>query len=763
MTTDPPLHDNESDANARVARVVEDVIRRRAARETVDTKAVIAGNPELMPELGEKLRALRLVEEAEQRAERTETVADTSANNTEGDASTSITSALRTVPTAWPLDSGYEVAIPRVVGNVRIDREIGRGGMGVVFRGWDELLHRQVAIKFLLGASVEEDDPHFERFFGGARAEAAVSHPNIVPVHAAGMVDDIPYIVMDYIDGPTLRELAGRVGRLSLASAVKVMWDVAGALAVLHERDLIHRDVKPSNVLFDRDGNLSITDFGLATLRRRSDKGQDIAGTPTYMAPEAFDGRASPQSDVYAMGIMLFELLAGRYPFPTDVATLRDQHTSAPLPVDELPETIPPSLVETIERAAHKKEMFRYKTAEHFRQALRGSGASDALLDQGAAELTRMLFESQEEEDAQALARYKPSTTTSTYRERLSKIAAEKRQSRLGIVARVMEPDTQQRGPPHISLIGWDCSCVTCGYNLRRMTRDTCCPECGTPVRLSLDGEKLSEADPIWLARVCRGIDLGYKGNIATLVSCIWLLVVTPLVPLAGRRALAESLIAGSALIGFTIGAIGICLSTCGSWLATTPELRKVEFGRLWILRRMARLSGAAVSIVFVASIAVVTMIFVVFVGRKDEVPVAVSWFLVSLAAGLVSVKARYVAHLARRVPAARLAEETAKLARRLGIVASVSLASSLIFLLQVLFVGSTVRRAGVDLAIAFVGFLGSAGLICAAVYVMLLMSQAPTLRRGLSQCLREARRKVSQRDAIIVSKPADKLASEDP
>lgn len=359
-----------------------------------------------------------------------------------------------------------EVTLPRSIGNVTVQEEIGRGGMGVVFRGWDGVLHRTVAVKFLPAIASTKDDPQFNQFFGGARAGAAVNHPNIVTVYDAGQIEGVPYLVMEYIDGPSLTVLIQSKRGLPLAVTVKVMWDVAEAVSVLHNRNIIHRDLKTGNILFNREGHLFVTDFGLASLRRRIDDPAAAAGTPAYMAPETFEGKASPQSDVYAMGCILFELLTGRRPFTGDVEAIREQHVNAPLPVDQLPDSIPPSLVEVMGRATHKKAILRFKRAEHFRRALKDSVATEELLREGAVKLETLILAKHRQApvDSADIKRDEPST--GTYFERLSELASKKR-------------DTPTQSPTR-SEDQRDLFCLKCGYNLRGLSGDPRrCPECG--------------------------------------------------------------------------------------------------------------------------------------------------------------------------------------------------------------------------------------------------------------------------------------------
>lgn len=411
------------------------------------------------------------------------------------------------------------ITLPPAIGNVRVDAEIGRGGMGVVHRGWDAVLHRPVAVKFLLNAARDTNDPHFERFIAGARAEAAVRHPNIVAIHSAGLVENVPYLVMDYIEGPTLRELRAPDRPLSLASAVRIMWDAAEAVAALHKRGVIHRDLKPGNVLFDQEGHLFVTDFGLAALRRRSESSLSTAGTPAYMAPEVFDGKSSPQSDVYAMGILLFELLAGRKPFTGDRDALRAQHAEAPLPIAELPDSVPASITEIIERAAHKKELFRYKSADHFQRALRQEVATADLLREGAAELKTLVLTPRQEGAGRSSSDNREGSSSSSYFELLSEIAEKKRATREvptpiynPLATPIAKPPTAEPIPVDKPTAGprlqADVPCIKCDYNLRGLPAGISCPGCGVTVASSLRSERLMFQPQTWFSRIARGLRL---------------------------------------------------------------------------------------------------------------------------------------------------------------------------------------------------------------------------------------------------------------
>jgi len=283
----------------------------------------------------------------------------------------------------------------REVGAVRLTREIGRGATGAVFLGHHRVLGRNVAVKFLVNVSPgDARSPdglaRHKRFFDEARAAAAVRHPNLTQIYHADVEDGVPYLVLEFVHGPTLRQLLDAAGPLEVPVAVAIVSDVCAAVGELHARGVIHRDIKPSNVLLDKDGRVFVTDFGLAVRRSHSPGGAgasseiDFAGTPAYMAPEMFDGRVSARSDVYALGVTAFQLLASELPFTGGFHELRAAHHEGRLPSNKLHERgVPSDVVEVIERATHKQAMFRYKTPLDLARALKQAA------DCGEPELSR--------------------------------------------------------------------------------------------------------------------------------------------------------------------------------------------------------------------------------------------------------------------------------------------------------------------------------------------------------------------------------------
>jgi streptogramin lyase/predicted Ser/Thr protein kinase len=258
-----------------------------------------------------------------------------------------------------------------VLGDFRIDDEIGRGGMGVVYRATQVSLGRPVALK-VISESLSDREGFRERFERESRLAASLDHPNIIPVYAAGEHDGVLFIAMRYVDGTDLRALLAAEGAFDPARAAGVVAQVASALDAAHERGLVHRDVKPANVLVAARGggeHTYLTDFGL-TKRTASDSGLTAAGewvgTLDYVAPEQLRGESvDGRADVYALGCVLYELLTGQVPFmrDDDIAKLW-AHISdpAPSPLELVPDT-PRPLAAVTERCMQKDPDDRFQTA----------------------------------------------------------------------------------------------------------------------------------------------------------------------------------------------------------------------------------------------------------------------------------------------------------------------------------------------------------------------------------------------------------------
>src|ERR1700749_2874041 len=202
-------------------------------------------------------------------------------------------------------------------GRYRLESRIGSGGMSTVYRAQDETLERQVAVK-LMNREVATDSDQLERFRREARAVAQLSHPHIVGVIDAGEDDSRPYIVFEYVEGETLKDRIRRMGRLPITEAVAYAIEISRALGAAHARHIVHRDVKPQNVLIDHEGSAKVTDFGIARTLEEDGLTADgrVLGTTDYVSPEQALGQdVTGQSDLYSLGVLLYEMLTGEVPF----------------------------------------------------------------------------------------------------------------------------------------------------------------------------------------------------------------------------------------------------------------------------------------------------------------------------------------------------------------------------------------------------------------------------------------------------------------
>jgi eukaryotic-like serine/threonine-protein kinase len=253
--------------------------------------------------------------------------------------------------------------------------ELGRGGMATVYRAHDEVLDRQVAIK-VLHPHLATDEAFLDRFRREARAAAALSHPNVVAVHDWGESEEGAYLVLQLIEGPTLRQLLREHGQLSPEEAAGVLIPVARGLGAAHAAGMVHRDVKPENLLLGRDGIVRITDFGLARAIASANAtfGTDVLiGSPHYLSPEAVEGdRLDPRADVYALGVILFECLTGAPPYSGETAfATAMQHVKDTVPApSSLVDGIPPGVDDVVRWATAIDRDTRYPTGDDFARAL---------------------------------------------------------------------------------------------------------------------------------------------------------------------------------------------------------------------------------------------------------------------------------------------------------------------------------------------------------------------------------------------------------
>ncbi len=268
-----------------------------------------------------------------------------------------------------------------------IVRELGRGGMATVYLAQDRRHDRPVAIKVLhqeLGAVIGAD-----RFAREIRLLARLRHPFILPLHDSGEADGQLYYVMPYIDGESLGARLGRTGRLSVHEAVEITREIADALSYAHGEGVVHRDVKPENILLTRQGHALLADFGIARGGLTAAGGDDrvtrvgsAVGTPTYMSPEQITGEeVTGLSDIYSLGVTFFEMLAGRPPFVADTPTSRlaMKHLTAPVPtLASVGVIVSPAIEAVVQQALAKEPEERFESPSAFATALAGSSTANS-------------------------------------------------------------------------------------------------------------------------------------------------------------------------------------------------------------------------------------------------------------------------------------------------------------------------------------------------------------------------------------------------
>jgi serine/threonine-protein kinase len=258
-----------------------------------------------------------------------------------------------------------------VAGEYSLVRELGRGGMGVVFLAREVALDRLVAIK-LLPPVLATDGTLRERFLREAKTAAQLSHPHIVSIHAVATRGELVFFVMEYVDGGTLGDRLRREGALPRDQALRIVQETAWGLAHAHARGVVHRDVKPDNILLEAGSDRAlVTDFGIARAGETTDPALG-AGTMHYMSPEQAHGDADARTDIYALGITAWHALAGRRPFEGQggAALLAMQSRSEAPPIRSVVPTIPPPIADAIDRAVRLDPAARWPTMEEFARAL---------------------------------------------------------------------------------------------------------------------------------------------------------------------------------------------------------------------------------------------------------------------------------------------------------------------------------------------------------------------------------------------------------
>jgi eukaryotic-like serine/threonine-protein kinase len=263
-----------------------------------------------------------------------------------------------------------------IAGRYELEELVGTGGMSSVFRAYDRQLERRVAIK-ILHEHYAADPEYLERFRREARAVARLSHPNIVTVIDRGDDDGRQFIVFEHVEGENLKELVLRTGRLPVRRALELALGVADGLAFAHDHGLVHRDVKPQNVLLSQEGEVKVTDFGIARslhVEHGVTQTGTVLGTGEYLAPEQASGnQVSPATDVYSLGVVLWELLAGEVPFVGEnfvAVALRHVNETPPSLRERRPD-VSPRLDAAVDRALAKDPARRFASMTAFAEELR--------------------------------------------------------------------------------------------------------------------------------------------------------------------------------------------------------------------------------------------------------------------------------------------------------------------------------------------------------------------------------------------------------
>jgi serine/threonine-protein kinase len=275
------------------------------------------------------------------------------------------------------------------LGRYEVTSELGQGAMGVVYKARDPLIDREVAIKTInLSLALEEREEYEARFYQEARAAGRLSHPNIVTIYDVGRTGDVAYIAMEYLHGRELRDMLNETRILPVAQVLDISIQVAQGLSYAHEHEIVHRDVKPSNVMIVRDGHVKITDFGIARMASAAVRTQTgmVLGSPKYMSPEQVLGKLIDQrSDIFSLGVMLYEMLTGQVPFlGENVNAIMYQTLNAtPLPPGNSNPEVPEMLNYIVAKALSKDLDARYQNAGELVNDLRA--CREALLRAGSS------------------------------------------------------------------------------------------------------------------------------------------------------------------------------------------------------------------------------------------------------------------------------------------------------------------------------------------------------------------------------------------
>lgn len=270
--------------------------------------------------------------------------------------------------------------LPRQIGKYRLDAILGRGAMGVVYRAFDPLIERTLALKTVQHrvGDPEQAQELLRRFRTEAQAAGRLMHPNIVAVHEYGEANDLAWIAMEFVDGRPLSELSGQQA-CALPQVLAWMHDLLAALDYSHAHGVVHRDIKPANLLVTRNGRIKVGDFGIARIESSTlTQTGAMLGTPSYMSPEQFRGEAiDSRSDLFSAGVVLYQLLTGQRPFSgTTAAVMQQVLTHSPAPPSRLNPLLPAALDAVVMRALAKTAEARFADAAAFLQALEAAAAA---------------------------------------------------------------------------------------------------------------------------------------------------------------------------------------------------------------------------------------------------------------------------------------------------------------------------------------------------------------------------------------------------
>jgi serine/threonine-protein kinase len=271
-------------------------------------------------------------------------------------------------------------ALPRQIGKYRLDAILGRGAMGVVYRAFDPLIERTLALKTVQHRPGDADGAEelLRRFRTEAQAAGRLMHPNIVAVHEYGEANDVAWIAMEFVDGRPLSELSSQQA-CALPQVLAWMRDLLAALDYSHAHGVVHRDIKPANLLVTRDGRIKVGDFGIARIESSTlTQTGAMLGTPSYMSPEQFRGEAiDSRSDLFSAGVVLYQLLTGQRPFSgTTAAVMQQVLTHSPAPPSRVNRLLPAALDAVVMRALAKTPEARFTDAAAFLQALEAAAAA---------------------------------------------------------------------------------------------------------------------------------------------------------------------------------------------------------------------------------------------------------------------------------------------------------------------------------------------------------------------------------------------------